>query len=120
MHSWQDHVVSRTKTVAITAATVVTSAVRNVSIAMGSDAHLENTAKGTMKIMMKLKHAPVKKSPNIHCETIRISFRMSSTCAGSATIPGQQAQLLHIQNTSRTCSSSKQLALQYLHRIEPV
>ncbi len=56
-----------------------------VNIVIGKVAHREYTDSGTMNIMMKLMHAPVKKRPNITCETTRMSLRISSTCADRAT-----------------------------------
>ena len=51
--------------VANTVATVVHSADRKVNNMIGSDAQRLNTDSRTMKIMMKFKHAPVRKRPNI-------------------------------------------------------
>ena len=59
-------------TVAMTVATVVTRAVRKVKIMIGNEAQRVYTERGTMKIITKVRHAPVRNSANIHSETTRI------------------------------------------------
>jgi hypothetical protein len=73
-------------TVPRTAATVVRSAARNVKITTGIDASLENMARGATKMLTKERQAPLRKSPNIHCEAMRRVFKISATSLGNATI----------------------------------
>jgi len=73
------------RTVAMTDATVMHSAAKKVNIEMKKAAQRERTDSGTMNIMMKLKHAPTKKRPNIQCETVSIRPSILVTSAGSET-----------------------------------
>jgi len=71
--------------VASTVATVVKSAPRKVTIAMGRVAQREKTPRGIRKIMRKFTQAPARKRANIQLETMRRRLRMSFTSDGRAT-----------------------------------
>ena len=73
-------------TVAMTDATVVKRAAKNVNRPMRRAAQREKTDSGTRSIMTKLRHAPMRKRPNIQCETVSMRPRILVTSAGRATV----------------------------------
>lgn len=72
-------------TVPMTVATVVHRAPKKTKKRIGAVPQRVKTLRGMRKIIRKFRQAPVRKSPNIQCETVRIKDRMLLICAGRAT-----------------------------------
>lgn len=72
-------------TVAMTVATVVKRAAKKVKMPVKRVSQREKTARGFKSIMTKDKQAPVRKRPNIQCETTLISPRISVRSVGNVT-----------------------------------
>lgn len=72
-------------TVAMTVATVMNRAAKKVNMPVNRVSQREKTARGFKSIITKDKQAPVRKRPNIQCETVSIRPRISVRSVGSAT-----------------------------------
>jgi hypothetical protein len=72
-------------TVAMTDATVTTSALRKAKIATGSASQRVKTERGMRKMRTKVRQVPVRKRPNIHWETYLTRLRMLLMSLGRLT-----------------------------------
>ena len=83
-------------TVAMTVAAAVNNAAMNVQIANGRLHHLEYSTIGAKKILTRFMQIPVRKKPNMRCDTIFMRCKMLLISAGRAMVAPARSSLRRI------------------------